>query len=100
MSECLFIFSIRAQAGEELSAEDQYRIRWFTDETLDKFSYVFGEYRRGMIDTEDMAVTVWRQIFYRDIPGMLDFWEAQKSTYSPDFVLYIEENVIAPGWSE
>ncbi len=85
---------IRARSGEELSRADEYRLAVRRGFTLNNFESGYRELSSGALDEEDIPVRQWSSAFLSN-PGMMDFWERNKQTAAPEFVRFMEENVIS-----
>ena len=85
---------VRARSGEELSRTDQYRLTVRRGVTLNNFESGYRELSSGALDEEDIPVGQWSSVFLSN-PGMMDYWEGVKQTAAPEFVQFMEENVIS-----
>ena len=85
---------VRARSGEELSRADEYRLTVRRGVTLNNFESGYRELSSGALDEEDIPLGQWSSVFLSN-PGMMDFWEGVKQTAEPEFVQFMEENVIS-----
>ena len=64
---------------------------------IEHWEWQYGEYKAGMLGLEDMPFAAWRLWFLGEgevpIP-IREVWEKRKDTLKPDFVSFIEKNVI------
>jgi len=87
--------SIKAASGESLTESERLMLRGFHTRTIFGWVPVFRDYQAGRL--ESLAPPeVWKRIFNGELYGssMHETWEETKSLYPPNFVQYMEENVV------
>ncbi len=87
---------LKSQHGEPLTEEDRFRLDGIIFITTVTFQHSFTEYQNGLIDEEEVPVTVigWRGLFHDQYPALPDFWERRKVVFRQDFVDWFDENVV------
>ena len=80
--------------GESLSLTDELTLTRLADAVFVRWEYVYGEFREGLIDEESIPVQNWRNLV-QSWPNMRKHWEEfGRFSYHPDFVQWMEENVV------
>ena len=87
---------LKSQRGEALTDEESFLLQSIMFNLLVIFQYTFVEIQEGLIDEEEVPVTVvgWRGLFHNQYPALRDFWEMRKLVFRQDFVDWFEENVV------
>ena len=83
----------KTQAGDQLTVEESMLIRSYFGHAYTGWQYSWGEYQEGLVDLDSIPVGGWRTQI-RNFPGAMDYWLDQRSTFRPDFVQWMEENVL------
>jgi len=86
---------IRARRNEELTEAEEFRIENLGQRMFAALEYVYGEVQRGMIDENAVSAEAWRGGFL-DLPRSKETWDRVKNGLSPDFVRWMDENVVNP----
>ena len=82
---------IRANRGEELTAEELLLLRVFQSTVMNGWQATWLEYEAGLIDI-DGYTDRWRNLFwFNEYSGR---WEETKHRYRADFELWMDENVV------
>ena len=77
-----------------LSPEEAVILEAFWSTVLVRWQYIYGEYRAGLIELEDIPLAGWRGTM-SNYPSMMSLWESSKGMdYRPDFVQWMEEFVV------
>jgi hypothetical protein len=84
---------VKADRGELLSAEEEFLLERLNSWTLWDWHFIFGERANGLLDESALPVAAWRSI-YRTQPSLSDHWEDIKPQFSPEFVAWMEENIV------
>ncbi len=84
----------RAHANDELTEAEEIRLLWLGRRMLTSFQYVYGEYQQGMIEEGAISTAEWRMAFHEQIPRMEDTWSVLRNGLNPEFVQWMEENVV------
>jgi hypothetical protein len=89
---------VKAQANQELDDLEAYRLQRFYMRMFIAWQWEWGEHELGRIEA---PISAWRAAMRSDsdstlmlYPGVRETWEASKSTFKPDFVQFIDEEVI------
>ena len=87
---------LKSQRGETLTDEESFLLDAIMFNLLVIFPYTFVEIQHGLIDEEEVPVTVigWRGLFHDQYPALPDFWERRKVVFRQDFVDWFDENVV------
>ena len=84
----------RASANDELTEAEELRLRWLGQRLLTSLQFVFGEYQQGMIDEDAISTAQWRMAFHEQIPRMEDTWSVFRDGLNPEFVQWMDENIV------
>jgi len=84
---------VKAQNDEALSAVEIFLLERVRTALFVRWEAEYREYREGMYGEEELPVMGYRGTF-AFIPGLLDGWQRNKAIRDPDFVEFIEENVL------
>ena len=86
---------VKQQNGESLSQVDQMYLTQQADGLMVRWEYVYGEFQEGLIEEESVPVENWRYVFAA-YPDLAKRWEEiGRFSYHPDFVQFMEENVVS-----
>jgi len=84
---------MRLDAGEEVSPLDEYRVSFYYSNMFIRWDSTFQQIAEGILpESELRPEAVRRRIDYS--PGMAELWREVGIVYSPEFVEWMEENVI------
>ena len=87
----------KKENGEEISPAELGAIKMTALLSIETWEWQYGEYKAGMLRLEELPLAAWRTWFLGEgevpIP-IKDVWEKRKNTLNPDFVSFIEKNVI------
>jgi len=81
---------VKAQGGQQLTAVELNRLAAFRGYVLRTIEFMFREDSEGSRESAD-----WMVIAFVSIPGFREFWEQTKISRDPDFVSFIEDNVVS-----
>ena len=84
---------VKATNNEVLSAEESFRLERLRRSMFVSWEAEYREFREGMYDRSDLPVEGYREAFTY-MPGLLDAWNGNKHVRDPDFVQFMEENVV------
>ena len=84
---------VKAQNDEALSAVESFLLERVKTGLFVRWEAEYREYKEGMYGEEELPVMGYRRVF-AFIPGLLDGWQRNKAIRDPDFVEFIEENVL------
>ena len=85
----------RSRNGETLTGVEQWRLTAHRSMIIHTFESMYQEVRGGPLRETDIPATQWVGVFSSD-PGLVNHWNALKATLDPDFVLFVDENVLVP----
>lgn len=83
----------KTRAGGQLTFEESMLIRSYFGHAYTGWQYSWREYEEGLVDLDSIPVEGWRTQI-RNFPGAMDYWLDQSSNFRPDFVQWMEENVL------
>ena len=86
----------KVDAGEGLTRSESLRLSAFNRATLASMEWQYGEYRRGRLSLSDLALPSWTVGFSGGgvSRGLGDTWVEWKRQATPDFIAFMEENVV------
>jgi len=84
----------RAHANDELTEAEEIRLLWLGRRMLTSFQYVYNEYQQGMIEEGAISTAEWRIAFHQLIPRMEEPWSMYRDGMNPEFVRFMEENIV------
>ena len=87
--------------NETLSDEEKYRIDSYIIKALINWQYEYNQYKEGNLAEKDLPVNGWRKTFHGKNYMMATtrfpiVWEFVKTISEPEFVSFMEENVVTP----
>ncbi len=87
---------LKSQRGETLTDEESFLLDNIMFNLLVIFQYTFVEFQQGLIDEEEVPVTVigWRGLLHDQYTALPYFWERRKVVFRQDFVDWFDENVV------
>jgi hypothetical protein len=84
-------------AGEDVTPAEKSAAFLVALKCIELWEWQHGEYRAGALQLEELPLEAWR-IWYRgeaQVPiPVKEVWEARRPTLPPDFVEFMEQNVI------
>ena len=94
---------IDSRNGKELTEYQTLILSRVASIMLFNWQFVDAEFVKGRIDEESIPVRVWRRAFRGKgrsemdyWPDMTDFWEKNHVAFDPEFVAWMEKNVVHP----
>jgi len=85
--------TLKAESGEELTEQEASLVNWANRATLWDWRYVYREYQEGLLDETTMPIAGW-QVTFRNSVGLSETWSARKVHFEPDFVEWMEQNIV------
>ncbi len=87
--------ALTLEAGREtLTPEQENLLRIYWGGVLTRWQYVYGEHRRGLIDEDDVPIADWSLVISQS-PMLAEVWRERGTiSYRPDFVRFMEENIV------
>jgi len=83
----------KKQSGEPLNPAETYQHVLMMADIFDMFRWQFGELKAGRLPDDSIDLWAWRQI-WRTNPELGNIIDGQRQALDPEFVQYLEENVI------
>jgi len=83
----------KAVAGEALTASERRRFSQMMLGRFVRWEWYYEQYRDGLIAQEVLPVQAWRSILSEG-PILPEIWKQQSILLTPDFVQFMEENVV------
>ena len=83
----------KASNGEELSPSEAFRFAQWTYQIFRAWEWQFNEYLEGTLTEDELPTVGWANQF-NNYSIMRSNWDARKANLSPEFVQYIENEVI------
>ena len=84
---------IKAGSGAALSAAERFRLTLMANEILDAYRWQFREYQAGRLPDDYLDLRIWRDVWAAQ-PGLYELFLEDRPRLEPEFVRFIEENVI------
>ena len=84
----------KARSGAALTEIEGQQYGIYTSDLLDHYRWQYREVQAGRLPEEFIDTTVWIDIWRSNLPGLPATYERRKTTLDPDFVEFLEENVI------
>jgi hypothetical protein len=84
-------------SGAELTPVERSAIYNVMAKVVEMWEWQYGEYRAGMLELEQLPIANWRRQYHGDdsVPNPVrEYWESLREVVSPDFVDFMEENVV------
>lgn len=85
-------------AGEDVSGAELSAALLSALRTIEMWEWQYGEYDVGVLTREQLPVAAWRSWFHgqAQVPiPIKDVWLGRKGMLNPDFVKFMEENVVS-----
>ena len=84
---------LRANAGEELTRTERQQLYALDRDTLDAWQWQFRENQAGRLETRFMNIEDWRALWGFS-SGIRERYEETLNRRDPEFIQFMEENVI------
>ncbi len=84
----------KAKSNESLTPEDEHRLYWLAVRVMVAWQAVWNESRVGTIPEDAIPVEIWRRTVREQVPRFRVMWETEKIGRDPDFVLWMDQNVV------
>jgi len=82
----------RADNGEELTQDERNRVGSLMLSRYIRWEWYYEQYRDGLVGVENIPAEAWRRQFANE--WRLEHWRRASPLLSPDFVNWMEENVV------
>ena len=83
--------------GADVTRSEKGAVLLFALAVLEMWEWQYGEHQAGMLERDKLPVASWRIWFHGDgeIPvPVREVWEKRKHVLIPDFVKFMEQNVV------
>jgi len=92
-------FWLKVEKGEPLSEVEAFRLRTIAERTILNWQWEYGQYVDGNLAEGELPIAGYRRVFRGDgltseAKATRDAWTKFKAELRPDFVAWIEENVL------
>ncbi len=84
---------VKAKNGEPLTEEEAALVAYASRSALWDWQYIVREYRLGLLDAAAIPHDAWASIF-REEPGIAEFWSKNPEYFEPEFIEWMEENIV------
>ena len=84
----------KSQRGDALTDEELIIIDWENHTAFIDWMLVYMQVADGILDEETIPLALWREGFHAIYPRMAESWSANKHRYRPQFVEWMERNVV------
>ena len=84
----------KSKRGDELTDEEILLLDWENHSVMIDWMLVYMQVQDGILDEETIPVELWRIAFNEIWPRMSESWIHNKPRYAPEFVQWMEENVV------
>lgn len=85
--------TFKASNGQELTPYEEYRFHGWAYQKFRNWEWQFDEYLHGTLSVDELPVVGWANNF-ETYPNLYDVWARSKASLSPEFVEFIDTNVI------
>ena len=84
---------VKSRSAEELTDTETEQLIWYYGLMLASWDYDYQQFRDGLVDEAVLPARQWSRSF-REEQRFYDFWQETKEDYSPDFVGWMDENIV------
>ena len=84
---------LRATSNEELRVEETARLRFIVTSILVRWESEYREFAAGMYPLDTLPIAGYVDTF-ATFPGFQEVWQSRVFLWDPEFVQFMEENVI------
>lgn len=88
----------KSRANQPLTSTEEFELEAYFEQNFLYWQWEFKEYREGRISIGDLPVVGWRN--NSNSPRILAHWNGFSGNLDPEFVQFMQENVINPGENE
>ncbi len=88
------LINFKVTSGDELTPYERYRFVIWARHLLGNWEWQYDEYQAGLLSEDDLPVAGWLTRV-RNLPELRRVWDETKDNRSPEFILFMEENVFA-----
>jgi hypothetical protein len=94
---------IDSHNGKELTQYQTLILNRVKSTMLFNWQFIHAEFMKGRIDEDGLPIRVWRRAFRGEgtsesdyWPDMTEYWEENHDAFDPQFVAWMEENIVSP----
>ena len=82
--------------GDELSAAEASAVRLMAVRMLENWQWQHNELQAGTLSFGQLPIAGWRALYHdKLVPNAIsDIWESRQSAMTPEFVQFLDENVV------
>jgi len=85
----------KARSGAELTEDEAFRVDRYLITVILSWEYWYQDFADGIINEEELRYGGWSDLFYDVLPErMAATWERARPNSNPEFVEFMEENVV------
>ena len=84
---------VKARSTEELTTTETEQLSWYYILLLASFDYDYHQFRDDLVDEAVVPTRQWIRSFRED-HRFYSFWQDTKQDYTPDFVEWMDENIV------
>ena len=85
---------LKSRSGAPMTEAELARLSLLADDTLETFRWQFREFRAGRLPDDFIDLSSWGAV-WRLTPRLDSRFEERKGSFDPEFVRFVEENVIS-----
>ena len=86
--------TIKARNGSVLSEDEIFLLELENLAVITDWKIIYQEYQMGALEESTLNIVGWRNAFHVSRPRMPEFWSSNKQLHPPEFVQWMEENVV------
>ncbi len=86
--------TIKARSGGVLSEDERFLLELENEAVITDWRIIYQEYQLGALEESALNIAGWRDAFHVSRPRMPEFWSANKQFNPPEFVQWMDENVV------
>ena len=88
---------VRAEIGEELSGEDLFLLEESNRSLFVNMMLAYMQVSDGVLAEEAIPIILWRNAIHEYYPGAAESWPSFKQNLPPEFVQWMQDEIIEPG---
>lgn len=92
-------FWTRIESGESITATDKRRVRASAEIAILKWHWEYSQFIDGSLSLTELPVAAYRRAYHGEydvrLTGIPEAWHGIKDQLRPDFVVWMEENVVS-----
>ena len=85
----------KARNGAELTEDEAYRVDRYLITVILSWEYWYQDFTDGILNEAELRYGGWSDFYYDVLPERMEaMWERTRINSNPDFVAFMEENVV------